>query len=77
MLEKKQKILNNEPKAKDDTTFTKNGGKFLNKPRKIEYFSKKGLFVTQISCSKGEKNHHTSCLTSTGQVFMWGDPYKG
>jgi len=33
--------------------------------------------VISISCSKGEKHHHTGCVLSSGKVFMWGDPYKG
>ena len=70
-------LLSSEPKVKEDTTFAQNGGRFLNKPRKIELFGKKGLRVKQISCSKGEKHSHAACLTEDGRVFMWGDPYKG
>ena len=27
--------------------------------------------------SQGEKHCHASCLTKSGQVYTWGDQYKG
>lgn len=33
--------------------------------------------VRQVSCSKGDKHCHTSCVDQQGQVYSWGDPYKG
>lgn len=48
-------------------------GDFQSTPQKIEGLSD----VVQISCSKGEKHNHTGCINSSGQVYMWGDPYKG
>ena len=31
----------------------------------------------EISCSKGEHHGHTLALSSQGEVFSWGDGYKG
>lgn len=36
-----------------------------------------GSPVHQVSCSKGEKHNHTSCVDWTGKLYSWGDPYKG
>ena len=36
-----------------------------------------GKLLVSISCSKGDKNNHSGCVTEEGQLFKWGDPYKG
>ena len=33
--------------------------------------------VRQVSCSKGDKHNHTSCVDWAGKLYSWGDPYKG
>ncbi len=33
--------------------------------------------VCQISVSKGEKHCHAACVTSDGELWTWGDKYKG
>lgn len=33
--------------------------------------------VKQISMSNGEKHCHTACVTVNGNLYTWGDQYKG
>ena len=33
--------------------------------------------VSQISVSKGEKHCHAACVTCDGELWTWGDKYKG
>jgi regulator of chromosome condensation len=33
--------------------------------------------VKAVSCSKGEHHGHTLAVTHTGEVYSWGDGYKG
>ena len=30
-----------------------------------------------MTCSRGEKHCHTHALTEHGEVYSWGDQYKG
>jgi alpha-tubulin suppressor-like RCC1 family protein len=60
-----------------DFVTKKNQAPFMNTPKRIDYFADQNIKVTQISCSKGEKHNHMGCVTDSGRVFMWGDPYKG
>jgi alpha-tubulin suppressor-like RCC1 family protein len=48
---------------------------FIKSPTKIEALA--GVKIEQISCSKGAKHNHTGCVDSEGNLYMWGDPYKG
>jgi regulator of chromosome condensation len=36
-----------------------------------------GVRIVQVSCSRGEKHCHTHALSDTGDVYSWGDHYKG
>ncbi|XP_067680604.1 uncharacterized protein [Haliotis asinina] len=36
-----------------------------------------GVDVAEVSCSVGEHHGHTLAVTRDGQVFSWGDGYKG
>lgn len=36
-----------------------------------------GVVVVKASCSLGERHSHTLACTSDGDVFSWGDGYKG
>ena len=51
--------------------------KSLSKPTLVTYFKENGLTVEQVSCSKGEKHCHTSCVCTNGEAYAWGDQYKG
>ena len=51
--------------------------KEISKPTKVPFFESNNLKVIQVSCSKGEKHCHTHAITENGDVFAWGDPYKG
>ncbi|XP_071080908.1 uncharacterized protein [Haliotis cracherodii] len=44
-------------------------------PTKVN--SLKGVDVVEISCSVGEHHGHTLAVTRDGQVYSWGDGYKG
>lgn len=35
------------------------------------------VFFKEITCSKGEHHGHTLALSVTGEVYAWGDGYKG
>ena len=37
----------------------------------------RGVGVTQISCSVGEHHGHSLAVTASGEVYSWGDNYKG
>lgn len=47
------------------------------KPTKVPFFESNNLKVMQASCSKGDKHCHTHAVTESGEVFSWGDEYKG
>lgn len=36
-----------------------------------------GITIDNASCSLGERHGHTLVCTKTGEVFSWGDGYKG
>ena len=36
-----------------------------------------GVKFVDVSCSKGEHHGHTLVASATGQVYAWGDGYKG
>ena len=46
-------------------------------PSPLQANTPEGVKFTEVSCSKGEHHGHTLALTSEGQVFSWGDGYKG
>lgn len=37
----------------------------------------KGVKIVQVSCSRGEKHCHTHAMAEGGDVYSWGDQYKG
>ncbi len=37
----------------------------------------KGVIITSASCSHGEHHGHTLACTGAGEVYSWGDGYKG
>lgn len=49
----------------------------VKKPKLVEFFTRNGIKVKQVSCSKSVHHNHTGCVTEDGRLFMWGDPYKG
>ena len=62
-----------------DNTFKQLGyktkEKFVTKPHKVEFEG--GVKIEQASCARSEKHVHNGCVDENGQVWMWGDPYKG
>lgn len=42
-------------------------------PKKIENFN---AFITQVSCTVGEKHAHSGCVDREGRAFTWGNGYK-
>ena len=36
-----------------------------------------GTHIIEVSCNVGEKHGHTLCVSNQGQVFAFGDGYKG
>lgn len=47
----------------------------IKKPTQVTFPA--GVRIVQVSCSKGEKHSHTHALTADGDVYSWGDQYKG
>jgi len=33
--------------------------------------------ISQVSCTRGEKNAHSMAVAETGEVYTWGAGYKG
>ena len=57
-----------------DNTFNQigKGKKWISKPQVVFDGG-----IKQVSCSVSEKHCHTGALGVDGQVYFWGDPYKG
>ncbi|XP_045176506.2 probable E3 ubiquitin-protein ligase HERC3 [Mercenaria mercenaria] len=49
--------------------------KQVNEPRLVSTLQ--DVHITELSCNVGEKHGHTLCVSNQGQVFAFGDGYKG
>ena len=46
-------------------------------PTLVDSLVQQGLTIAQASCSQGEHHAHTLACTNEGEVWSWGDGYKG
>ena len=46
-------------------------------PTLVERLVQEGLKIVQASCSQGEHHAHTLACSNDGEVWSWGDGYKG